>query len=395
MRSAPVFRRASGALFCLLAIGLVPWRRPSVLSAQGSELSVEVGGSIIEPPAGVEGDAARFLSAGLRAMRYSATGSGIFASFLAGRTLNGTTGGDFYSLNLEGVAWWKLTGGWSAGMEVEGFGFDVGEPFPYRALGFEGGPSFRFASRHVAAEVAGVAGAGWSRSELVRYADGAPTTVEDDLWRYGATAEVLAGSSRIMGGVSAGIHEGVGGTYRSGGLRLLAGWGGPALEVRVDYWRTPAGNETTGGLAFILPLDGWSFRGFLGRTEPDPLTLAEPGGGAGGLLLGKRLLGRDPLPPAKPPLHEVLEQREGGATVQIRVQPPGGIRQVEILGDFTFWEPVEMRRDGDAWVVELEIPEGAHHFGFLVDGAWFLPEDAPDAVPDEWGRRNATLVVER
>ena len=46
------------------------------------------------------------------------------------------------------------------------------------------------------------------------------------------------------------------------------------------------------------------------------------------------------------------------------------------------------------WAVELSVPEGTHHFGFLVDGDWFVPVDAPDTVPDEWGRRNATLVVE-
>lgn len=50
-------------------------------------------------------------------------------------------------------------------------------------------------------------------------------------------------------------------------------------------------------------------------------------------------------------------------------------------------------RDG-LWAVELTVPGGTHHFGFLVDGSWFLPDDAPDAVADDWGRRNATLVVE-
>lgn len=368
---------------------------PDPVGAQGGEVAVEVGGSTIQPPAGVEGDPARFLSAGLRAMRYGANGTGIFASFLAGRSLNEATGGNFFSLNVDGAAWWRLTGGWSGGLELEGFGFDVGDPYPYRALGFEGGPAIRFASRNLMATLRGVAGSGWSRAELVRTANGPPTMVEDGLWRYGATAEFLAGSSRIMGGVSAGIHETVGGTYRSAGLRLLAGWGGPALELRADAWRTPVGTEATGGLAFIFPFGGWSLRGFLGRTEPDPLTLAEPGGGAGGILLGRRLLGRDPLPAAGSPLHEVLGQNGDRARVRIRVQPPRETREVHLLGDFTLWEPVTMDRDGKEWVVELEIQEGTHHFGFLADGEWFVPEDAPDAVPDEWGRRNATLVIER
>jgi len=310
-------------------------------------------------------------------------------------TLEETSGGDYYSLNLEGVKWWELGGGWSGGVDLKGFAFEVGDPFPYQALGFEGGPNLRFASRHVTARVRGVGGGGWSRAELVRTADGPPTTVEDDLWRYGATAEVLAGSSRLMGGVAAGIHESLGGTYRSAGLRLLTGWGGAAMEVRVDAWDTPAGSETTGGLAFILPFGGWSLRGFLGRTEPDPLTLAEPGGGSGGILIGRRILGGEPLYRVNPPLHEVLENGGTLARVRIHVEAPRGTEAVQLLGDFTLWEPVGMTQDGKKWVVEVEIPEGTHHFGFLADGAWYVPDDAPDAVSDEWGRRNATLVIER
>ncbi len=167
------------------------------------------------------------------------------------------------------------------------------------------------------------------------------------------------------------------------------------MELRVDAWKTPSGTETTGGVALILPLGGWSVRGFLGRTEPDPLTLAEPGGGAGGILLGRRIVGRDPLPPPRPPLHQVLEFKDAAAIVEIHVEASRGTAQVEVIGDFTLWEAVSMKGDGTLWTIQLEIPEGIHHFGFLADGEWFLPESAPDAVADEWGRKNATMVIER
>ena len=55
-----------------------------------------------------------------------------------------------------------------------------------------------------------------------------------------------------------------------------------AAEVRTDVWSTPLGTEMTGGLSFVIPLSGWSLRGFFGKSEPDPLTLAEPGSGSGG-----------------------------------------------------------------------------------------------------------------
>jgi hypothetical protein len=65
-----------------------------------------------------------------------------------------------------------------------------------------------------------------------------------------------------------------------------------------------------------------------------------------------------------------------------------------VVGDFTYWEPVAMERRDSRWVVELDVPAGTHHFGFFADGGWFLPDEAPDAVPDEWGRTNATIVIE-
>jgi len=381
---------ASGAMAALLLFLLCMQG-----GAQTSDLSVEVGGSSVSPPSGIEGEDARFFVAGIRALHFSPGGSGILGSFLVGRTLADGTGGDFLSGTLEGAAWKHFGRGWSAGLEARGFGFRVAEPFPYRSLGVEGGPSLRFSSRFVSATVRGVAGSGWSETELQRTGQNPGETVEDELWRYGGTGEVLAGTRGVLAGVAVGVHESSGGTYRSAGLRLIAGGGGPALELRVDAWKTPSGTETTGGVAFIVPLGGWSVRGFLGRTEPDPLTLSEPGGGSGGILLGRRLAGRDPLPPPSSPLHEVLEFTGDVALVKIQVRVPGGTEQLEIMGDFTFWDPVPMNREGSRWSVQLEIPEGTHHFGFLADGEWFLPDDAPDAVPDEWGRKNTTIVIER
>lgn len=387
-----MIRRGWVSLWLIPLLILPP--HPEV-GAQTSDLSVEVGGSSVSPPVGIEGEAARFWVAGIRGLHFTAGGSGILASVLFGRTLENGTGGDFLSGTLEGEAWRHFGGGWSGGMELRGFGFRVAEPLPYRSLGLEGGPSLRFTSRYVSATVRGVAGGGWSETELERTGTQPAEVVEDELWRYGGMGEALAGAGRVLGGLALGIHESSGGTYRSAGLRLLAGGGGPALELRVDAWKTPSGNETTGGVAFILPLGGWSLRGFLGRTEPDPLTLAEPGGGSGGILLGRRIVGRDPLPPPRPPLHQVLEYSDKAATVEIHVEVPRGTRQVELIGDFTLWEPVPMEGEGARWSVRLGILDGIHHFGFLVDGEWFLPEDAPDAVSDEWGRKNATIVIER
>jgi 1,4-alpha-glucan branching enzyme len=76
------------------------------------------------------------------------------------------------------------------------------------------------------------------------------------------------------------------------------------------------------------------------------------------------------------------------------IEAPAGAGTVELLGDFTLWEPVPMRRRNGRWEIELEVGPGTHHYGFLVDDEWHVPDDTRDVVPDEWGRLSAILVIE-
>ncbi len=165
------------------------------------------------------------------------------------------------------------------------------------------------------------------------------------------------------------------------------------LELRIDRWDTPVGYETTGGLTVGIPFGGWSLRSFLGRSDPDPLTLAQPGSGSGGVLLGRSLYST-PRTDGRTSLHEVLEYGDARSLVRVTVRAPAGASRVEVLGDFSLWEPIPMRFEGGAWTAEVEVPVGTHHFGFLVDDQWYMPDDARDVAPDEWGRRTATLVIE-
>ncbi|MDT8341657.1 MAG: hypothetical protein RQ751_09120 [Longimicrobiales bacterium] len=372
------------------------------VAGQRSALVAEVGASRFLPPVGVEGEAASYLLVGLRGDRLGSGGSGVTASLLAGWASGGGTGGDFLSGEVAGLMRTDLGRGWEVGGEVRASAFTVGDPVPYRAGALEGEAFLRARAGPVRATVAGTGGVGRSTVELRRFVRGPSVEVTDDLWRYGARAEVLAGSAAVAAGLAAGYHESAGGSYGSLGGRLAVGVAGGALEFRLDVWDTPVGNETTGGVALAIPFGIWSVRGFGGRSEPDPLTLAEPGRGGGGALVGVRLTGSDDARTVGAvsrgrALHRVLEATPAGARVRFTLPAPDGIDgtdEVALLGDFTLWSPVPMERAGAVWTVEVEVPAGTHHFGFTLDGEWHLPEDAPDAVPDEWGRRSATLVVE-
>jgi hypothetical protein len=363
------------------------------LAAQ-SDITIEVGASQIGPPLGLDRESARFAVAGLRASHHGRSGAGAYGSVLAGRTIGGATGGDFVTARVGGTMAEQWSAAWHGSLDLRLLAFDVRAPFPYSAVAVEVAPTVTFSSGAFSLEVAGVAGSGSSRFEVWRVAGGRTRVFEDDLARAGGTAEVSFSLGPARVGLGGGIHGTPGGKFTSGGASLLlAGrWG--AVEVRGDAWRTPAGTQATGGLALVVPLSGWSVRGFFGRSEPDPLTLAEPGSASGGVLLGRSLYTRDVGPGVGARSWEIVGPAAVGARVRWSIEVPEGVGSVELLGDFTLWDPVAMQRRSGRWEVELEVQAGTHHYGFMVDDEWYVPDDTREVVPDEWGRLSAILVIE-
>ena len=376
--------------FALLA--MVPSLNP--LGAQ-SELALEVGASQIGPPLGVDAEQARFVIGGLRGSHYALGGSGVFASVLFGKTANDAAGGSFLSGVLEGSLASPWTDWVTGSLDVRFLGYGVQKPFPYRAFAVEGGPALRIAGPSASLHLRALGGYGRSQLELWLIDGGASRVFEEDLWRAGGSAELLIGPVTSRAGIIAGMHRTPEGNFRDLGARMMmAGrWG--AAELRFDRWNTPTGSEMTGGLSLIIPIgNAWNLRGFFGRTDPDPLTLAQPGSASGGFLLGRSLLSSSDDVFADEAPYEIIEYGETRSRVRITVEPPVGATTVQLLGDFTLWDPVAMAREGNRWVLEIDVEPGTHHFGFLVDDEWFVPADAPDVVPDEWGRLSATLVIE-
>ncbi len=71
-----------------------------------------------------------------------------------------------------------------------------------------------------------------------------------------------------------------------------------------------------------------------------------------------------------------------------------GAQSVEVVGDWTDWQPVPMRRARDGrWTLDLTLPPGVHRFNLIVDGErWIVPDGVP-SVDDGFGGETGLLIV--
>jgi hypothetical protein len=86
-----------------------------------------------------------------------------------------------------------------------------------------------------------------------------------------------------------------------------------------------------------------------------------------------------------------VEQLDGLSVLVVRVT---GARRVEVMGDFTDWQPVVLAAAGEGrYRYALGLPAGMQRFNVRVDGGpWGVPRGA-GAAADEFGGRVGVLVV--
>lgn len=368
----------------LLLFGLAP----GLFAQSRGDVRFEAGTATALPSGMADEDAALYGLTGL-GLDWANDRLSVSSALYGGIALNGATGGDFVSAMLRAELWSGSMGP-ALGIVGRAYGFNVGEPFPYRNGTLRAGPALRWTGQSVELEARAEVGSGASEVELRRRSDRPARTFDEHLWNRGAVLEGSLRGTRLSGFFSAGAWSSAGGPFRS----VEFGLGGAVSDVVVrgdiGWWDTPLGGEWVGGLALVIPLGGrWTVQAAGGRSGPDPLSLVEAGR-QGGVMVGWRLVSLDGSAPAG--LYEVRSADGPNRIVTFRLDSSEAV-QVELIGAFTGWEATPMRRSGGAWLLELPVEPGTHHFGFLVDGEWYVPEDLPGNVPDDWGRENATLVV--
>jgi hypothetical protein len=372
------------ATFTLTALALVA---PPARAQEGA--IVLEGGAVRSLPSSEVGDAtATYGIAGLR-VEWGGPRAALVGGAYGGQTTD-EAASDFYSGVLGGDLWLAPGRPVDFGVGVVVQGFQVREPLLHRVTTGELSPMVRFGSGSVQLVARGRFGGGTSLLELRRL-DGTVRRAERELWSRGVEAELGWASTRAALAGVVGWHESQSGFFRRGGVRLAASVGAVTVRLDGEVWDTPGGGETVGGVSLSVPIGRVEARASVGRTAPDPLTLVESGTQSG-VLIGMRLasFGASAAPAV---VHEIV-QAGSPAIVMVRVSPPVAA-SVAVLGDFDEWAPIELARAGagNEWTVELVLEPGTYHFGFLVDGEWWVPEGLQGTVPDEWGRMNATMVV--
>lgn len=76
----------------------------------------------------------------------------------------------------------------------------------------------------------------------------------------------------------------------------------------------------------------------------------------------------------------------------LRVRAPTA-RRVEIMGDFTGWEPVELSVDGEVFTGTFALSTGSHRLALRLDGGAWIPAANTPAIDDDFGGRVGLLVV--
>jgi hypothetical protein len=147
----------------------------------------------------------------------------------------------------------------------------------------------------------------------------------------------------------------------------------PALSASAVLWQTSSRAFTVSVMR--LPAD------FVHRADALRMVTI-------GMRFGERPGAAQQSDAARPTV--TVTDREG--VQQLRVRAPGA-RHVEVMGDFTGWEPVELSPKGELFERTMPIASGTHRLLLRIDGGTWIPAANTPPVNDDLGGRVGLLVV--
>ena len=91
----------------------------------------------------------------------------------------------------------------------------------------------------------------------------------------------------------------------------------------------------------------------------------------------------------------MVEKGRKKGTVRFSLAPAGGASKVELVGSFTDWLGVPMRKQKNgSYVAIVPVVPGTYEYKFIVDGDWVVDPDNSAWVMNPFGTFNSVLHAE-
>ncbi|HEY2067392.1 MAG TPA: glycogen-binding domain-containing protein [Gemmatimonadaceae bacterium] len=158
----------------------------------------------------------------------------------------------------------------------------------------------------------------------------------------------------------------------------------PDAERRYDPgWNAEAVVWQTTSLAFVVSAARQLPDFIRGADAAQSFSVGLRWGGAGRPT-------RAPLEPSA--VRPVLSIQPANDSLVLRVRAPGA-RRVEVMADFTDWQPLELTPEDGTFVHRLRLASGVYHALVRIDGGEWKPAANTPAVDDDLGGRVGLVVV--
>jgi 1,4-alpha-glucan branching enzyme len=91
----------------------------------------------------------------------------------------------------------------------------------------------------------------------------------------------------------------------------------------------------------------------------------------------------------------MYEKGRKKGTMQFSVALTNGAEEVTLVGDFTSWKPLAMKKQKNGrFMATVPLPTGVYEYRFVADGEWLSDPDHSHLVPNPFGTLNSVAQVQ-
>ncbi len=113
-----------------------------------------------------------------------------------------------------------------------------------------------------------------------------------------------------------------------------------------------------------------------------------------GMVFAYSPVSRGTVPVVRTAMVRSFDIRNGSPGTQKITVRVGGVENVEVMGDFSDWDPIQMLRKGrDLWELTLAMPPGVHQLNIRIDGGPWLPPPSLPTMRDAFSGEVGLIVV--